>query len=90
MNQMPITYHIVLCGQSIFLHTIEAALAEDPSVEVLRLHPSMPLIIDETLYVGQDKPLPMESPGVLWNDIDPQGDGLSVTLLNGPLSGTLG
>ena len=42
---MRIAYRIVLCGQSIFLHTIEAALAENPAIEVLRLHPSLPSIV---------------------------------------------
>ena len=43
---MSVTYRIALCGQSIFLHTIEAALAQDPTVEVLRLPSSMPSIVE--------------------------------------------
>ncbi len=40
------TYRIALCGRSIFLHTIEAALAQNPAVEVLRLHPNLPSIVE--------------------------------------------
>ena len=39
-------YRIALCGRSIFLHTIEAALAKDPTVEVLRLPSSMPSTVE--------------------------------------------
>jgi hypothetical protein len=44
--QVRIAYRIVLCGQSIFLHTIEAALTENPAIEVLRLHPNLPSIVE--------------------------------------------
>ncbi|MEE8390034.1 MAG: hypothetical protein V3S14_04460 [Anaerolineae bacterium] len=39
-------YRIALCGQSIFLHTIEAALAQDPAVEVLRLLSHLPSTVE--------------------------------------------
>lgn len=46
MNQKPGTYRIVLCGRSIFLHTIESVLVEHPAVEVLRLSPHLPSIVE--------------------------------------------
>ncbi len=51
---MPDTYRIALCGRSIFLHTIEAALAQNPAVEVLRLHPHLPLIVERIIVWQPD------------------------------------
>lgn len=46
MKWMSDNYRIALCGQSIFLHTIGAALAEAPTVEVLRLPPHLSSIVE--------------------------------------------
>ncbi len=46
---MPGPYRIALCGRSIFLHTIKAALAEDPAVEVLHLLPQLPSIVERIM-----------------------------------------
>ncbi|MCP4538970.1 MAG: hypothetical protein GY832_17685 [Chloroflexi bacterium] len=39
-------YRVALCGQSIFLHTIKAALSENSTVEVLHLLPQLPSIVE--------------------------------------------
>jgi hypothetical protein len=39
-------YRIVVCGQSIFAHALEAALKEDAAVDVIRLHPHLPAIVE--------------------------------------------
>jgi hypothetical protein len=36
----------VVCGQSIFSHALEVALVEDASVDVARLHPCLPLVVE--------------------------------------------
>ena len=48
-----------------------------------------PVANDDTYSVGEGATLNIATPGVLSNDSDPDGDELSVALVNGPQNGTL-
>jgi VCBS repeat-containing protein len=48
-----------------------------------------PIAQNNTFGTDEDTPLPIDGPGVLANDSDPDGDNLTATLVDGPASGTL-
>lgn len=43
---MHTTHCVIICGQSIFAHALEAALLECAGLDVVRLHPHLPAIIE--------------------------------------------
>lgn len=51
---MPTTSRIAICGQSLFVLTVEASLATLPDVEVIRFHPHLPSLLDRILALQPD------------------------------------
>jgi hypothetical protein len=43
---MSSSHRVIVCGQSIFAHALEAALMEEGAVDVIRLHPHLPAIVE--------------------------------------------
>ena len=48
-----------------------------------------PVARDDAYSTDEDTPLTVEAPGVLGNDIDPEGDPLTAALIEGPVNGSL-
>jgi VCBS repeat-containing protein len=48
-----------------------------------------PIVMDDDVAVDEDSPLVVAAPGVLANDSDPDGDGLTAAVVSGPSSGQL-
>jgi VCBS repeat-containing protein len=48
-----------------------------------------PIAADDSFTTDEDTPLEVAAPGILANDIDPDGDALAPTLVSGPANGTL-
>jgi len=48
-----------------------------------------PIAVDDGHFTAEDTPLAVAAPGVLANDTDPDGDGLTAALGTGPSHGTL-
>ncbi|MFD7032244.1 FG-GAP-like repeat-containing protein [Streptomyces sp. NPDC059917] len=66
-----------------------AAFVKDASV-LLNTTNRTPAAVNESLgHIGADTPLVVGAPGVLANDIDPDGNTLTASLVTGPAHGTL-
>lgn len=50
---------------------------------------NLPVAGNDSYTTNEDTPLSVAAPGVLGNDIDPDGDNLTATLISGPSAGTL-
>ncbi len=48
-----------------------------------------PITTDDTWSVAHDRPLVVAAPGVLGNDVDPDGDAVGAALVSGPTNGVL-
>jgi hypothetical protein len=48
-----------------------------------------PEVVDDNYSINQDEVLEVELPGVLANDVDPDGDALMVSVMTAPSNGTL-
>ena len=51
--------------------------------------PDAPIATADTYTVDEDTSLAVAGPGVLGNDVDPDGDAITATLVTGPANGTL-
>ncbi len=60
-------HSIVICGHSIFAHALESALMQVGTVEVIRLHPHLPAIVER--IVSLHPTLVLVECGDTYNDL---------------------
>ena len=79
-------------GPDSFSYTAsDGQLDSDPAsvaIEVRAVNDA-PITAGDSYATGEDEPLNVAAPGLLGNDIDPEGDGLTAALVSGPEHGSL-